>query len=240
MSCRRHVWREGLLKIQGWWRRLTFFSRFPAQHCLGKGWEEVILSYCWWFRNPANQLRLVVYPNICSFFKHPRWLFGISEPSTVLCRNGPIPVHFPIQLDPFSLNAQQVGCRPHSLKKWCPNDASDVDFPNSTPKTGLAFGTGELHEIQTSPSELWRTCALQALLEKTRRSATVRAVTKVEVASTCCLGLGGGRCMSIKACSAWMAFTKDKFSMQNDILLLWVKWQQVEEIALCRKCNQRW
>ena len=24
--------------------------------------------YCWWFRNPANQLRLVVYPIICRVF----------------------------------------------------------------------------------------------------------------------------------------------------------------------------
>ena len=29
-------------------------------------------------RNPANELRLVVYPIIYSFFLHPRWLFGIS------------------------------------------------------------------------------------------------------------------------------------------------------------------
>ena len=38
-------------------------------------------QYCWWFRNPANPLRLVVYPSIydgfCSFI-HLRWLFGIS------------------------------------------------------------------------------------------------------------------------------------------------------------------
>ena len=36
------------------------------------------------FGNPANQLRLVVYPVIYDRFQHhPRWLFGISEPSTV-------------------------------------------------------------------------------------------------------------------------------------------------------------
>ena len=35
-------------------------------------------------RNPANQLRLVVYPIIYDGnLHHPRWLFGISEPSTV-------------------------------------------------------------------------------------------------------------------------------------------------------------
>ena len=34
-------------------------------------------------RNPANQLRLVVYPSIYKAFLHPRWFLGISEPSTV-------------------------------------------------------------------------------------------------------------------------------------------------------------
>ena len=28
---------------------------------------------CWWFRNPANQLRLVVYPIILPGFMYPRW-----------------------------------------------------------------------------------------------------------------------------------------------------------------------
>jgi len=32
-------------------------------------------------RNPANQLRFVVYPILVE--KNPRWLFGMSEPSTV-------------------------------------------------------------------------------------------------------------------------------------------------------------
>ena len=30
-------------------------------------------NFCWWFRNPANQLRLVVYPTIYKGFIHPRW-----------------------------------------------------------------------------------------------------------------------------------------------------------------------
>ena len=34
--------------------------------------------------NPANQLSLIVNPILfTSFYDHPRWLFGISEPSTV-------------------------------------------------------------------------------------------------------------------------------------------------------------
>ena len=41
--------------------------------------------YCWWFRNPANQLRLVVYPQYLQGYIHPRWFSRrISEPSTVL------------------------------------------------------------------------------------------------------------------------------------------------------------
>ena len=41
--------------------------------------------YCWWFRNPANQLRLVVYPVIDTGFYTSQLVgLGISEPSTVL------------------------------------------------------------------------------------------------------------------------------------------------------------
>ena len=39
---------------------------------------------CWEFRNSAHQLSLLVYPIICDqFYIDPRWLFGISEASTV-------------------------------------------------------------------------------------------------------------------------------------------------------------
>ena len=37
-------------------------------------------------RNPANQFRLVAYPRF--FFPSHRWLFGISEPSTVRLKLG--------------------------------------------------------------------------------------------------------------------------------------------------------
>ena len=35
-------------------------------------------------KSGKNHLRLVIHPIICKFFLHPRWLFGISEPSIVL------------------------------------------------------------------------------------------------------------------------------------------------------------
>ena len=43
--------------------------------------KRIYKNYCWWFRTPANQLRLVVYPIIYSVFMHLRW-YRISEPST--------------------------------------------------------------------------------------------------------------------------------------------------------------
>ena len=43
---------------------------------------SISMSYCWWFRNPANQLRLVVHPILYRVFLHPRWLAGFL-PSTV-------------------------------------------------------------------------------------------------------------------------------------------------------------
>ena len=45
-------------------------------------WRRSDVSYCWWFRNPANQLRLVVYPIIYGVLYIPGWCW-ISEPSTV-------------------------------------------------------------------------------------------------------------------------------------------------------------
>ena len=63
-------------------------------HCLGRSKERVEISilsfplicvatlghpYCWWFRNPANQLRLVVYPIIHRVSKTSQvvvWDFG--------------------------------------------------------------------------------------------------------------------------------------------------------------------
>ena len=41
-------------------------------------------SYCWWFRNPVNQLRFVVYPIIFQGLIHRRWLFGISSINSIL------------------------------------------------------------------------------------------------------------------------------------------------------------
>ena len=42
------------------------------------------MPYCWWKKNPANQLRLVVSPIIYRVLYIPGGLFGISEPSTLL------------------------------------------------------------------------------------------------------------------------------------------------------------
>ena len=42
-------------------------------------------NYCWWFRNPANQLRLVVYPIIYRVFDIPGGCLGFL-PSTVCLR----------------------------------------------------------------------------------------------------------------------------------------------------------
>ena len=40
--------------------------------------------YCWWFRNPVNSpVEVDSLSHYLQGFIHPRWLFGISEPSTV-------------------------------------------------------------------------------------------------------------------------------------------------------------
>ena len=40
--------------------------------------QFITFQYCWWFRNPANQLQ---YITLLPGFIHVRWFFGISEPS---------------------------------------------------------------------------------------------------------------------------------------------------------------
>ena len=40
-------------------------------------WRKNVNTYCWWFRNPTNQLRLLVYSHYFQGFLHPRWC-GIS------------------------------------------------------------------------------------------------------------------------------------------------------------------
>ncbi len=45
----------------------VFTPKDPHSPQMWKGgacWKTAILRYCWWKRNPANQLRLVVYPII--------------------------------------------------------------------------------------------------------------------------------------------------------------------------------
>ena len=51
-------------------------------------YEYIIQTYCLW-KQILHQLRLVVFIPLCidrGFYKSNRWLFGISEPSTVLLK----------------------------------------------------------------------------------------------------------------------------------------------------------
>ena len=67
-------------------------------------------SYCWWLRNPANQLRLVVFPIIYRFIgfqHHPRWLFGISAINSLTYHH--------ILPDVFWLKRSALLCRFYSL-----------------------------------------------------------------------------------------------------------------------------
>ena len=62
-----------------------------------------LLYYCWWCRNPANQLRLVVYPIISSwFFLHPSWCMISSINS--MTPNSP----------PNSLTLKRMVCENHN------------------------------------------------------------------------------------------------------------------------------
>ena len=70
--------------VESWWDVDEVF--FPAWGfwCIP---EASWTWCCWWFRNVANQLRLVDSSHHLPGFIHPRWLFGTSEPSTVSNKN---------------------------------------------------------------------------------------------------------------------------------------------------------
>ena len=59
-------------------KRSTATAGLVVKKCLGgnlnlRDVPVGMRCYCWWFRNPANQLRLVVYPIIHRVFIHPKW-----------------------------------------------------------------------------------------------------------------------------------------------------------------------
>ena len=63
------------------WRTFAFHEALEEGKKLGKALPSntVLLNMSntgWWFRNPANQLRLVVFPHSLQGFIHPRWLAG--------------------------------------------------------------------------------------------------------------------------------------------------------------------
>ena len=115
-----------------------------------RGWLQIqvlgdVLNYCWWFRNPANQLRLVLYPIIF------RVLFpsqvvgnGISEASTASPPFKGPEIHGKStrQEHIFAQNRQQASPAPVS---WC-----EIYSPNK--KGG---GTGRVaREYQTSMGKI--------------------------------------------------------------------------------------
>ena len=45
--------------------------------------NDAMMIYCWWFRNPANQL-IGSLSHYLQGFIHPRWLFGISSINSMM------------------------------------------------------------------------------------------------------------------------------------------------------------
>ena len=77
--------------------------------------------YCW--RNPANQLILVNIPIISKDFIHVRWLFGISEPSTVSFPHLSLPPNCPATsaVCPVLITHSDLAVLPNRLKvSWIP------------------------------------------------------------------------------------------------------------------------
>ena len=72
------------------------YCKLPGStgHCLIH--KPLINPYCWWFRNPVNSPVEVEVGSLSHYLQGfstiPRWLFGISEPSTAYFSQ--IPRHF--------------------------------------------------------------------------------------------------------------------------------------------------
>ena len=71
------------------------------------------VSYCWWFRNPAftSRSKLNIPISFLGFHTHSRWLFGISELSTVFHLHLDFPIiGFPLPNHPIGgLNGRVWG-----------------------------------------------------------------------------------------------------------------------------------
>ena len=55
------------------------FSNLRAKIILRQRFAQIVHSYCWWFRNPANQLRLIVHPIICKVLAPSQLVSRISS-----------------------------------------------------------------------------------------------------------------------------------------------------------------
>ena len=79
--CRLDLGRLWFLSHRSWWDLTASFHFGRSERWQGIPVIHLLPMhhYCWWFRNPAKQLRLVVYQFICQLFTrlydHPRWLF---------------------------------------------------------------------------------------------------------------------------------------------------------------------
>ena len=89
---------------------------FICHDCiLLRGVDPNYISYCWWFRNLANQLRLVVYPIVCRVFYIPSGTGFL--PSTVI--NIVIPyVTLVFQSSPKHQDCCDFEPPPKGFKSW--------------------------------------------------------------------------------------------------------------------------
>ena len=107
------------------------------------------LSYCWWFRNPANQLRLVVYlPLFTRFYNYIPG--GCLEflPSTVLH-----PCTKELYISPYFGLLSQAG----DINKKCEEDFSIEAGQDETPTdlTGWSFSHTKISEKKRCEHWYW-------------------------------------------------------------------------------------
>ncbi len=147
-------------------------------------------SYCWWFRNPANQLRLVVYPMVYRVLYIPGGCLAF-DPSTV---------HpFGVRWNLVNSCKSRVDVSPSACQHLCHHRVSsfhicDVSSPwpfCSTHQSHVSYYQGmkgpRQHDIglcqsatlPTDDSQTWKACRpchiVQALIELCSKSQTLNA-----------------------------------------------------------------
>ena len=135
--------------------------------------QVIVDPYCWWFRNPAT-VEVGSLSRYLQGFIHPRWLLGISEPSTVWL----IPDFIPSTSAPiFDLQKKTQRASPRSGREVVHQATSKVTTSVTTSteiNEGNAQGTMKcwfVHSKKTTTTTTTTTTSSESLQDTYKRKS---------------------------------------------------------------------